>query len=242
MTTRLPPLTAVILAGGRGERLYPVTQAIPKPLVPIGGRPILDHLMGFLAGEGVARFVLCTGYLAEQVDAFAASLRATLPDIMCVDSGADAAMSDRLRDAAPHARGLALVCYGDTLANVDLRALLATYHAMGRDDGATVTVHRLVSPFGIVDVDEGGYVTGFREKPPLPYWINVGFIVCAPAVLAAARPGSDLADLLDGLAGRGRLTAHRHEGSHVTVNTERERRDAERAIARVFTLADQAYT
>src|SRR5947209_2943463 len=83
--------------------------------------------------------------------------------------------------ARPHVRGRALVCYGDTLANVDLAAL-ARQHEDG-DALLTLAVYPLHSPYGIVTFDAGRRVTGFREKPRLPHWINIGFMLCEPAAL-----------------------------------------------------------
>lgn len=233
----LADVTAVVLAGGRGERLMPLTESVPKPLVPLRGRPILEHLLRYLAGCGMRSFVLCTGYRAEAIAAFAASLRPEIPDILCVDSGPDASMTDRLADARGHAGSRALVCYGDTLARVDLAALLAGHVAAGRL--ATLTVHPLRSPFGIVDVDEAGMVAAFREKPELPYWINIGFLVCERAALDAIAPGSDMPRFLGGLGARGQLRAHFHRGAHLTVNTARERAAAEAELDTFYTLPEQ---
>jgi NDP-sugar pyrophosphorylase family protein len=222
-----PAVTAVILCGGRGERLRPFTELLPKSLVPIGDRPLLGHLMDYLATRGVRRFVLCTGYKKEAIESFAAGLAPSGWQIECVDSG-DAPMIDRLLDALPHVIGRALVCYGDTLANVDLAALTAA-HERG-DASATVTVHPLESPFGIVQADADGFVESIREKPRLPHWINIGFVLCDREAFGSAERGMDLVGFLDTLVRSRRLRAYRHEGRHLTVNTEKERSAAEKDI------------
>src|SRR4051794_23165659 len=115
-----------ILCGGRGARLQERTRALPKPLVEIGGHPILWHVVRIYAAQGFRRFLLLTGYLGEQVEAFAAG--APWPDpveVRCVDTGADTPTGGRVHRAAPHlGGGTCCVTYADGVADVDLRALL----------------------------------------------------------------------------------------------------------------------
>jgi glucose-1-phosphate cytidylyltransferase len=233
----LSDVTAVLLCGGKGERLRPFTEHFPKPLVPLHGKPLLQHLLRYLSLQGVRRFVLCTGYKAEAIARF---VQEEPPpsgcSVVCVDSGEAASMADRVLDARKHVPGRALVCYGDTLANVDLGSL-ARHHA---ESGAlaTMTVYPLRSPYGIVSLEgESDRVVGLREKPVLPYWINIGFILCEPAALDTMRRGTDLVSFLGALAEHGGVRAYRHQGKHLTVNTEKERNEAEGEIE-FFTLPE----
>lgn len=237
-TPPLSDLTAVLLCGGKGERLRPFTEHLPKPLVPLNGKPLLQHLLRYLYLQGVRRFVLCTGYKAEAISRF---LQDTPPlpsdaSVVCVDSGEAASMADRVLDARKHAPGRALVCYGDTLANVDLGSL-ARHHA---ESGAlaTMTVYPLRSPYGIVSLSgDSDQVAGLMEKPVLPYWINIGFILCEPAALDTMRRETDLVSFLSALTEHGGVRAHKHQGKHLTVNTEKERSEAEGEIE-FFTLLE----
>ena len=233
------PVTAVILCGGKGERLRPITENIPKPLVTLNGKPILAHLLRYLKGFQVTRFVLCTGYKAEMISDFVEALRQQEPgawDIHCVDSG-DATMVQRLRDAWPKVVGQALICYGDTLANVDLGRLYR--HHRNKATSATMTVYRLPSPYGIVRVNRGSQVVRFEEKPILPHWINIGFMLCDPEL---ARPAlfsaPDMVPFLESLAAARQLTAYKHLGKHLTVNTEKERQEAEVEVVRFFSVLE----
>ncbi|HEX7177450.1 MAG TPA: nucleotidyltransferase family protein [Pyrinomonadaceae bacterium] len=228
-------LTAILLCGGKGERLRPFTDTAPKTLVPLGGRPLLHHLLSYLAAEGVSRFVACVGYKAEAVEEFLRERRDPSWEVECVNSG-DASMTDRILDARAHVGGRALICYGDTLANVDIGELLASHRASGAL--ATLTTYPLHSPFGIVHFDGSGRVSEFAEKPALPYWINIGFILCEPEAFAYLLPGSDMPTFLSALAAAGRLYAYRHTGKHLTVNTEKERADAEVEMVEFFTYMD----
>lgn len=220
-------LVAVILCGGRGERLLPLTATLPKALVPVGDRPLLQHLIEHLECEGVSQFALCTGHLSKQVEAFASSIASSRRVIHVIDSG-DVPMADRILDARPFTKGPVLVCYGDTLANVEVRTLYERHVAAGT--GATVTVHPFVSPFGLVDCGDDGRVHAFREKPVLPFWVNIGFLVLEPRVLDLLQRGDDLNVLLSSLAAAGDLGWYRHTGRHITVNSRKELADAEREI------------
>ena len=104
--------------------------------------------------------------------------------------------------------------------------------------GATLTIYPLHSPFGIVDTDADGRVTAFAEKPRLPYWINIGYLLCEREAFAAMRRGTDMDEFLSALARTGRLHAYRHSGKHLTVNTEKERTLAEEQIVEFLTVMD----
>jgi glucose-1-phosphate cytidylyltransferase len=216
--------TAVILCGGKGERLKPFTDHLPKALVPLNGKPLLHHLMNYLSVSGVSRFVLCVGYKAECIEQFVDQCAKPEWDVVCVNSG-DASMTDRLLDARPHIPGQALICYGDILANTDLAALQREHRASGAL--ATLTVYPMHSPFGVIHFDDRNRITGLAEKPVLPYWINIGFMLCEPAALDYLRPNSDMMNFSESLAASKVLFAYQHLGRHLTINTEKERMQAE---------------
>ena len=227
--------TAVILCGGRGERLKPFTDHVPKPLVPLNGQPLLRHLTNHLFRFGIHHFVFCTGYKAEALEAF---VNEGFPEgctAVCSNTGEDAGMTHRLKSAALHVPAKAIVCYGDTVANVDIAALSQTHTASGAI--ATMTVHALQSPFGIVRFDELGRVNAFEEKPQLPYWINIGYLLCESGFLDTITPAQeDMPQLLKRLADGNELGAYMHKGKHLTVNTEKEREQADIEVIDIFTM------
>jgi NDP-sugar pyrophosphorylase family protein len=229
-------LTAIILCGGKGERLKPLTETLPKTLVPLNGRPLLTHLLQYLTRSGVKRVVICVGYKAELIKKFLDENPHPSLELFYVDSG-DATMTDRLRDARKHISGPALVCYGDTLANIDLAALSEAHQAS--DALVTVTIYPLHSQFGVVTVDESKRVVDFTEKPRLPYWINIGFMLFKPAAFDYLKPGSNMTEFLATLVEARALSAYEHEGKHLTVNTEKERAAAEIEMIEFFTLLDE---
>jgi NDP-sugar pyrophosphorylase family protein len=227
--------TAVILCGGKGERLKPLTDHLPKALVPLRAKPILHHLMDYLSQSGISRFVLCLGYKAECVEQFVAEFAAPFWDVTCINSG-DASMADRVLDARPYIPGQALICYGDVLANVDLAALQRQHRATGAL--ATITVCPLQSPCGIIRFDENKRIVELAEKPLLPHWINIGFMLCEPQALQLLQPNTDLMDFSASLAQSGALFAYQHKGRHLTINTEKERLQAEAQMMEFATVVD----
>lgn len=234
MIETIEEITAVVLCGGKGERLRPFTESLPKPLVPIHGKPLLHHLLHYLRRSGIRRFRICVGYRAEGIREFLGGLPQADWEIDCVDSGEMAAMTDRLIDAK--ANGPVLVCYGDTLANVDLARLVGEHRHHGA--WGSLTTYPLYSPFGIVEFAGDGRIIDLREKPRLPHWIHIGFVLLEPEALSLLERGLDMVEYLNTLRGTGRLYAYRHEGDHITVNTEKDRQSAEQRMLEFFTIVE----
>ena len=213
--------TVVILCGGRGTRLQERTHAIPKALVEIGGRPILWHVMSLYASQGFADFVLCTGYLGDQVEAF---VRADAPAgarVQCIDTGLDTPTGGRIARVGDRLQSTFCATYADGVADLDLRELLAFHRAHGAL--ATMTVVRPELQFGITELDGDGVVTGFREKPRSEHWINGGFFCMEPGVLERLDEGSVLErEPLESLAADGELRAFRHEGFWDCMDTYKD--------------------
>lgn len=217
-------MKVVILCGGRGTRLQEQTQSIPKPLVEIGGRPIVWHVIQLYASHGLRDIVLACGYKSEMMAAFAEE--AEWPDgvtVRCVDTGLDTPTGGRINRLAG-VLGDQRFCatYGDGLADVDLNAVLA-FHA-GHGALATMTVVRPELQFGVTEVDgDHGRVTGFREKPRSEHWINGGFFVFEPGVLEYLSDSSVLErEPLEGLAADGELHAFRHTGFWECMDTYKD--------------------
>ena len=217
------PETAVILCGGRGTRLQEHAAALPKPLVEVGGRPIVWHVVSIYAAQGVRRILLLTGFRSALVAEFAAA--ADWPAgvrVECVDTGLDTptggrihAVLDRLGGAPFHAT------YGDGVADIDLAALARGHAASGAV--ATLTVVRPELPFGVAVLGEDDRVTGFREKPRAEHWVNGGFFLCEPGIANYLAPDAVLErGPLERLAADGRLHAHRHEGFWACMDTYKD--------------------
>lgn len=213
-----------ILCGGRGTRLQEHTQAIPKPLVEIGGMPIVWHVIQLYAVQGFRRFLLATGYKSELIERFVAGHE--WPEgvsVECVDTGLETQTGGRIKVLEPLLEGEDLFCatYADGVADIDLEALLAFHSSHGAL--ATMTVVRPELQFGVTELDEDGRVSGFREKPRSDHWINGGFFCFGASVFAYLESDSVLERApLERLAREDELRAHRHEGFWECMDTYKD--------------------
>ena len=212
-----PPVA--ILCGGRGTRLLAADADVPKPLVEIGGRPIVWHVIRLYAHHGFTRFLLLTGYKGDRVAEF--TRHAEWPQgvsVECIETGIDTPTGGRVHRAAAYLGGERFcLTYADGVADVDLGAQLVHHAAHGKL--ATVTVVRPELPFGIVSLD-GEAVHGFVEKPRADAWINGGFFVLEPGVQEYLGDSSIFErEPLEGLAADGELRAFRHTGFWECMDT-----------------------
>jgi glucose-1-phosphate cytidylyltransferase len=216
----------LVLCGGRGTRAYPHTDELPKPLLKVGGRPVLRHLLEIYANQGHTDFILLGGYMVDAIVEFAAGLPSAW-SVEVLDTGVDTNTGARVRQAAAMVDSDSpfFLTYADGLGDVDLARLLAEHERMGRL--ATLTAVPLPSQYGTIDVaGQGtGEVVRFNEKPRLPdHLINAGFLVMDPAVFDAwPDPGDDLErDVLPALSGRHCLSAYRHDGFWKSLDTYKD--------------------
>jgi glucose-1-phosphate cytidylyltransferase len=223
--TDVGDVTVVILCGGRGTRLQEHTRLIPKPLVEVGGHPIVWHVIQIYAAQGFRRFVLLTGYLHEQIDSFVADT--AWPDgiaVEAVDTGMDTPTGGRVHAIADRLRadgGTACLTYADGVADIDLSALVAQHRASGA--AATMTVVRPFSQWGIAVIEGDGRISGFREKPRLDHWINGGFFCLEPEALDYLDADCVLEQApLEGLAADGKLAAYSHDGFWECMDTYKD--------------------
>jgi glucose-1-phosphate cytidylyltransferase len=207
-------MQVLILCGGRGTRL---NGERPKPLIEIGGRPILWHVMSIYAAQGFEDFLLLTGHQAEAVAEWA---RSAPWRVECVDTGADTPTGGRVHRVRERLDSTFCLTYADGVADIDLHALLAHHEAAGAL--ATMTVVRPELPFGVARLD-GDRVTGFAEKPHSDQWVNGGFFVLEPGALAYLRDDSVLErEPLERLAADGRLAAYRHTSFWRCLDTAKD--------------------
>ncbi|MGH2858067.1 MAG: glucose-1-phosphate cytidylyltransferase [Solirubrobacteraceae bacterium] len=247
-------MKAVILAGGVGSRLSEETVTRPKPMVEIGGRPILWHIMKIYAAHGIDEFVICLGYRGYMIKEFFANYRLHMGDatidlasgrtelhassaepwkVTLVDTGPDTMTGGRLLRVLPYLEGETEFCftYGDGLSDLDIGALIAFHRSNGRI--ATVTAVQPPGRFGAMALDDE-LVESFEEKPRGDGgWMNGGFFVLSPEV--ARYLGDDTTvweqEPLRRLARDRQLACFRHDGFWHPMDTLRDRNELEQLWA-----------
>ena len=214
----------MILCGGRGTRLQEHTREIPKPLVEIGGEPIVGHVIRVYAAQGFERFVLATGYKGELIESYARA--AHWPGgvtVECVDTGVQTPTGGRIKllEGRLGVAGTFCATYADGVADIDLNALLAFHAGHGRL--ATMTVVRPELQFGVAELDGDGRVRGFREKPRSEHWVNGGFFCFERGALEHMTRESVLErEPLRELAATDELRAYRHAGFWECMDTYKD--------------------
>ena len=220
--------TALVLAGGKGERLRPLTDDRPKPMVEVAGAPIIEHHLRWLRANGVERAILLTGYLHEVVAGHFATPRVEGLTVECVVEEEPLGRGGAFRNGFERAGvtdELVIGTNGDVLAAQPLAEMVALHRRTGAL--ATLLLTQMVSPFGIVEVDEGGMVRAFTEKPPLPYWINGGAYVLSREVFARfPLQGDHETTLFPLLAQEGRIAAVRSPAYWKSVESAKDLREA----------------
>jgi NDP-sugar pyrophosphorylase family protein len=221
---------AIVLAGGKGERLGEAARGRPKALVPVAGRVLAAYQVEWLVAAGVDRVIVsCAAgkepLFEEELHDLGAEI-VTAPETEPLGRGGGL----RLAATARRERGPLFAVNGDELLDLDLGALLERHRAAGA--AATVAVTPMVSAFGVVDLDDRDFVTGFREAPRLPFWVNVGCYVLDDEALARLpERGDHETTTFPELAADGKLAAFKHEGLWLTVNTPKDLRRAEEHFA-----------
>jgi glucose-1-phosphate cytidylyltransferase len=238
----------IILCGGRGTRTRGISTVIPKPMLPVGGRPILWHIMKLYGAQGHTDFVLALGWLGEEIRKFFLHREALMSDfsisfgkeggidyldppddawrVTCLDTGVDALTGTRVRRASRHLDGgTVMVTYGDCVGDVDLDALLRYHRGQGRL--ATVTAVHPPGRFGELKVDDGGRVTEFVEKPQTSAGtISGGFMVFEREAIDRYIPADHDVMLerepMTALVADGQLSGYLHEGFWQPMDTPRE--------------------
>ena len=239
-------MKVVVLCGGTGTRLREETEFRPKPMVEIGGRPILWHIMKFYAHYGFADFVLCLGYRGNVIKEYFLNYEAMNNDfsiclgeksqieyhglhteqgfsVTLADTGPESMTGGRIQKIRRYVDGdTFMLTYGDGVSDVDIRRVLEFHKSHGKI--ATVTSVPPISRFGVIELTDQSRVRSFNEKPKTDAWINAGFFVLNAGVFDFLG-GDDCIferEPLERLAAAGQLMAYRHEGFFYAMDTFRE--------------------
>jgi glucose-1-phosphate cytidylyltransferase len=236
----------VIFCGGQGLRMREASDGVPKPMVPIGNRPVLWHVMKYYAHFGFTDFVLCLGYKAEAIKQFFLTYNEALANdfvlseggakvhllktdihnwnITFVDTGLHACIGERLRAVRHLLRDdeMFLANYGDTLTDASLPAMIARAKASGAT--ASFLAVRPNYSFHVVSMDDSGIVDGMHDVTRSDVWINGGYFVLRSELLDDLRPGEELVEEpFHRLMASDRLLAQRHEGFWAPMDTLKDK-------------------
>ncbi|HEX6097456.1 MAG TPA: glucose-1-phosphate cytidylyltransferase [Thermoanaerobaculia bacterium] len=245
-------MKVVILAGGLGSRLSEETTVRPKPMVEVGGKPVLWHIMKIFSHYGLNDFVVCLGYKGYVIKEYFANYFLHMSDVTInlrnnevqvhqnmsepwsvtlVDTGDDTATGGRLARVRPHLDGTFCFTYGDGLSDVNVSDLIGFHRQQGTR--ATLTAVQPPGRFGVLDF-EGEKISAFSEKPPGDGgWINGGFFVLEPSVLDYIAGDDTIWERapLERLAREGELSAFRHDGFWQPMDTLRDKMQLEQLWA-----------
>ena len=221
-------MKVLILAGGFGTRLSEETDLIPKPLVKIGEKPILWHIMKHYSAFGYNEFVILLGYKGDMIeDYFSNQSDSSNWNITFLDTGLNTDTGGRIKRAEKIINNKPfLLSYGDGLANIDLNKLISFHES--HDGLVTMTSVQLASRFGILEIGDKERVTQFKEKPKEnEAWINGGFFICEPDILNYIKNDSTTfeKDPLATLTEDGKLFTYRHKGFWKCMDTLRDKRE-----------------
>lgn len=235
---------AVILAGGLGTRISEESHLKPKPMIDIGGRPLLWHIMKLYGHHGITNFVICCGYKGYVIKEYFANYFLHMSDVTfdmsanqmevhqrsaepwkvtLVDTGEDTQTGGRIARIRPYLDDTFCLTYGDGVSNIDIHKLLAHHREAGKE--ATVTAIQPAGRFGALELD-GHLVRSFFEKPQGDgRWISGGFFVCEPSVLDRIEGDATVweQEPLEGLASDGQLAVYRHAGFWSAMDTLRDK-------------------
>ena len=218
-------MEAIILCGGKAERLGDAAGGRPKSLVEIGGRPLAAYQVARLGQAGVDRVIMACA--AGQGEMFEEELAGLGPAVVASEEPARFGRGGGIKFAASRREetGDVFALNGDELVAVDFAALLARHREGG--GAATVTVTQPRSPFGVVELGRGDTITGFSEGGSIPYWVSCGiYVLSGEALERFPDRGDHESTTFPELAAEGRLMAYRHAGLWLTVNTPKELRTA----------------
>ncbi len=236
---------ALVLAGGKGERLRPLTDSLPKPMAPVAGKPILERQLAWLKDGGVESVVFLAGYRWEAIrNHFGDGSRHGMRVSYSVESsplGRGGAIKQGYPLALPDDDPI-VVTNGDIITRQPLDEIIRFHRessARCNGPGVTLLAVPMVSPYGLVDMDDAGSVVGFREKVELPHWINGGVYVFDREVLSEFPDmGDHEVETFPRLAGEGRIAAFRTRAFWTSIDSFKDLREAEDFLIRESSCVD----
>jgi glucose-1-phosphate cytidylyltransferase len=218
--------TIIILCGGRGERLRPLTNTIPKPLIRIKGKPIIGHLVDYLISEKFNKFIFATGYKSKEIKKYIIK-KYNKFDISFVNNK-EASIIERIQNCITKLNESTIICYADTIANIDFKKYLSIIDKNKPD--TLMTIYQPESKFGVVHCGKKKLIKYFEEKPLLSHWINIGYFYLNKNQFKSIDKFKDFVFFIKNKIKKKKLLYFQHKKLHITVNSVTELVEAKKNI------------
>jgi NDP-sugar pyrophosphorylase family protein len=228
--TALPE--AIILCGGKGERLRPITNDIPKPLVKINENPILHYVIEHLKNYNITKIHIASGYKSNVIRKHFLDTHYD-SEIAIYDSG-DVDIIKRVQDILLTVKNDVIILYGDTISDVNINKLVNSHRESAKE--MSMTVWPLKISYGLVEIDDNDIVSSFVEKPTLDKWINIGYFYIKKSYRNTIYEFDSFVKFLCESANAESINAYKHHGLHITVNTLSELEDAKKSITDIIKI------
>ena len=232
----------LIMCGGKGSRMGNLTSEIPKPLIEINGKAVLEHKINNYLNQGFKSLEIAVGYKKNKIEDLVSSLNNKLRSkIKFSYAGEDAGILNRLHFAAKEKTSRIIVTYGDTIANVDLKQLLRSHNES--NNKATIVVTSITNPFGLVKFDPQNKVKVFKEKPALNYFIgyfiiDVDYLKSLKCKIVSLPDAKGLLWVFNDLIKNEKLGSYFYDGKNITFNTPFELEVAKEDIINFYTIKE----
>lgn len=226
-----------ILCGGKGVRLRPLTDTIPKALVTLDGKPMISHILEKYSNKGINEYILCTGHKGHMIKDFLKGRQ----NINFLDSGEDASMLKRIFDIQSHFEDNIIIGYCDTITEIDFNDLIKKHKASRKL--LTMVLAEIRSPFGIVK-HNNKYISAFEEKPVFDYYIGT-FVINKEAFqymtqdLLDIDSNEGLVKFFQKMVEMGEVSVYKYNGNQLTFNTNHEKEMAEKEITQFYTMREE---
>ena len=215
-------MKAVILAGGLGSRIYEETKSKPKPMVEIGGKPIIWHIMKIYSFYGINDFIICCGYKGEKIKEYFTENNENW-NVSCIDTGLETMTGGRLKRVQNLIDDTFCFTYGHTVNDVNIKELIKFHKKENRL--ATITSCIPPEKYGVLEIKENKVIS-FKEKEPMEeIWVNGGFFVLEPQIFDYLKNDSTIweKDAMEGLVKNNQLSAYKHRGFYQHMDTVKEK-------------------
>ena len=220
-------LSVLILCGGVGQRLRPLTKTIPKPLVKIKDKAMLEYIINHFLKYKIDNIIIATGYRHDLIKKFI-NKKYPNKNIRVINTGVNSEIIDRIKKVTKELKKNIILCYGDTLVDINLNNLI--FYFQKNIKKIIVSSYELKSTFGILDLKDDNNVKKFKEKPKLGIWFNVGYFIFSKEIIKNIGKFKEFKIFLSSLANRNKMKTFKHKGKHITVNTISELEDAKNQI------------